>query len=269
MKMVHERRDGLASSLEKHRANPDKLPAQAGIRNPGHIQEAHSKLAALQNNPIAEKQPAVIKAFQDHVQTMHPGDIRQFQKESGMRGKTADTIVKEAHIAAQERSIFQQKCRREGISVAHFKQAEAEIRQTHNKYAEEYNSMLNSSVGKDLRGKIREINADGGDYVTLQNKHGVKFDLIAEQAAAKHPEYFSGTVALEGGGKHDFATTDPNKTIGHEGRLWDYALAGNMQPMRKSESFIAAFDKLKNMKETGGYSRVRPRFKKELEESPF
>lgn len=233
MEMVHGRRDKLTKDLESTRISNRSIPQKANPDAKSGVQAAHEHLANLQSGK------GDVKSFVAHIQTMSPDEIRQFQKESGMRGKTAETLAKEAHIAAQERSQWQQKCRREGISVAHFKQVEKQIRDEHQKYVNRYNAMLDDVAHPDLRAQIRGVAGAGGDFVTLETKHGVKFDLIAEDAARRYPEYFG----------------DANKTH-HEDKLWQYALAGKQQPMRKSEAFRQAFAQLMEQKHSGEYRRV-------------
>lgn len=249
MEMVHSKKDKASKGLEQHRLNPK------GSRNPASIQKAKSLMEAVAANTTAKLWSIdAVRGFADHVSKMHPEDLKQFIKENGLRSNgKIDALVYEATISGQERSRWQQKCRKEGIRPKDFKAMSNEIRDTHNDYVQKYNQM----ISPELSAKARELQESGKDYDSLTagggDRQRIAFDEIAEQAFAANPEFFAGKG-------------NP------EEQYWDMLIAGKQPLMTKEESFRQAFDRLYEMKQRMTPPRQQNWAKKpkeELEPAPF
>lgn len=262
MQMVHNKRQELSKKLESGRLNPDKAGATGPLRGKQSVdkamelfkgaKEAHlgkGKIEEGDKATLDQKRQKAINDYADHLKSMSPDDLKEFTKQTGLRGKTAETLAKEAYIAAQDRSRWQQECRKNGISVAHFKAESKNIRDMHNETVNHYNQMIDSAGGDGYRAKVTALHNRGGDYASLPG-----FDEKAERMAQDFPEYFGGGINYEG------ATHETSgATADHEQKLFDYLVAGKQKHMSKEESFSLAFDKLMGMKEQGQYQRVKKR----------
>lgn len=203
-----------------------------------------------QRQALAQQHAKAIDDYAAHLKQMNPEELKEFTKQTGLRGKNAETLAKEAYIAAQDRSRWQQEVRKNGISVAHFKAASKEIRDAHNETVDHYNALIDDAAGEGFLAKVRAVHSRGGDHAGIPG-----FDELAERMAISHPEYF-------GGGFHSSDKMGGDRVyVGHnfEEKLFDYLVAGKQKQMSKEESFQMAFDKLKDMKDRGEYRRVKQR----------
>lgn len=243
--------DRISSELNLAKAGGNK----SSVRSQESISKASQHFSAMRDNPTQ----ANIAAFAAHVQTMHPEDALQFAKEHGLRGKTGETLAKEAHIAAQSRSKWQQEARKEGISVSHFKRAAKDIRSEHNANVEKENMLIDDKMAA----RVRVLNNSGKDSASIQG-----FDEHAERIALGNPEKFHGLVVEnhETGGW----MIDPDSGGAVTDKVWSMYVQGKQKLMTKEEAFQQAFNKLKEMKDSGQYRRVKARKQPSFEESvPF
>jgi len=201
--------------------------------------KAHEHLEAAKTAPNLKN----LYGFAEHLGTMSPEEIKQFRTETGLRGKTADTMAKEALIASQSRSMWQQECRKNGISVAQFKQEAKAIRDAHNEYVSQYNEM----VSPEFSARLRDLQENGGDYTKVP-----LFDEYASEAARKYPEFFPGmkyqATGIGGSGRKQLLAATDSGSYASE-RYSEILLGGRLEPMRKEESFSQAFDSLMEMKQ--------------------
>lgn len=214
-------------------------PAVAAMSPTERVSKAHEILSRLKDSGHAD----AVAEFANHVSHMSNAEAAQFSKESGLRGKTGETLAKEAHIAAQSRSKWQQECRKEGISVAHFKQYSKMVRDEHNKLIAAYNAKFSDG----LIAKVRALHRAGKDLDSV-----VKFDQMTETFANNNPELFHGMM-------RDSALSTHAEATGADGHYWSMLVAGKQPYMTKEQAFSKAFIDLKDSKDSGEYKRVSAR----------
>lgn len=225
-------------------------PAVVAMSPASRIAKAHELLASMQDVAHADN----IHAFAEHVSHMSDQEAAQFGKETGLRGKTGATLAKEANIASQSRSRWQQKCRQAGISVAHFKQQSAQIRDVHNEGVADFNLMIDSLGGADAVARARALASSGKDHQGASNALPANLSEIVGQNA----EYFRGGIDYDATYEQNYDRKDAD----FEEMAWNYLKDGKKPYMTKEESFVKAFEAIRGDQEQGNYRRVLARGQK-------
>lgn len=217
-------------------------------RSKEHLEVGRQKLQDMRDHPTPEK----IADFAAHARTMHPDDAKQLAREYGLRSKNGETLAKEAHIASQERSKWQQEARKNGIDVDDFKRQAIAIRNEYNAGVDKYNQAISSRVS----GKLNKLADKERDYTSVAG-----IDKDVSEFATQHPELFHGILVHNPAGG---LMVDPESGKAVVERYAEIMAGGKLPKMSKQQSYAHAFDVLYKQKQAGTY---RPQGRRKVKDT--